>query len=96
MNKEKLTKIILAPCISEKSTGIRVDRQYVFRVRSEATKPEIAKAIEFLFDVDVDAVRVSNVGGKRRRFGNIQGRRKDWKKAYVTVKEGQAINLGGA
>jgi large subunit ribosomal protein L23 len=49
-----------------------------------------------LFGVDVDAVRISNVRGKTRSFGNIKGRRKDWKKAYVTVKEGQAINLGGA
>jgi large subunit ribosomal protein L23 len=96
MNKEKLTKIILAPCVSEKATSLGVDRQYVFRVRKEATKGEIASAINFLFGVDVDVVRTSNVKGKKRTFGNIQGRRKDWKKAYVTVKEGQAINLGGA
>jgi large subunit ribosomal protein L23 len=96
MNKDKLMKIILAPCVSEKSTGIRVNRQYVFRVQSVATKQEIACAIELLFGVDVDSVRISNVRGKTRSFGNIKGRRKDWKKAYVTVKEGQAINLGGA
>jgi large subunit ribosomal protein L23 len=96
MNNDKLMKIILAPCVSEKSTGVRINRQYVFRVRNEATKPEIARAIKLLFNVDVDEVRVSNVKGKERRFGNIQGRRKDWKKAFVTVKEGQAINLGGA
>ena len=96
MNKDKLMKIILAPCVSEKSTGVRVNRQYVFRVQSVATKPQIACAMKLLFDVDVDAVRISNVKGKTRRFGNIQGRRKDWKKAYVTIKEGQAINLGGA
>lgn len=96
MNKDKLMKIILAPCVSEKSTGVRVNRQYVFRVQSIATKQEIASAIKLLFGVDVDAVRISNVKGKTRNFGNIKGRRKDWKKAYVTVKEGQAINLGGA
>ena len=96
MNNDKLMKIILAPCVSEKSTGVRVNRQYVFRVRNEATKPEIARAVKLLFNVDVDEVRVSNVKGKTRRFANIQGRRKDWKKAYVTIKEGQAINLGGA
>jgi large subunit ribosomal protein L23 len=96
MNNDKLMKIILAPCVSEKSTGVRVNRQYVFRVRNEATKPEIARAVKLLFNVDVDEVRVSNVRGKTRRFGNIQGRRKDWKKAFVTVKEGQSINLGGA
>lgn len=96
MNKDKLMKIILVPCMSEKSTGVRIDRQYVFRVRSTATKPQIAQAIKLLFGVDVEAVRVSNVKGKKRRFGNIQGQCKDWKKAYITVKEGQAIDLGGA
>ena len=96
MNNEKLMKIILAPCVSEKSTGVRANRQYVFRVRVEATKPEIARAINLLFAVDVDVVRVSNVKGKKRVFGNIRGRRKDWKKAYVTVKEGQVIDLGGS
>jgi large subunit ribosomal protein L23 len=96
MNKDKLMKIILAPCVSEKSTGLRAASQYVFRVRSEATKPEIASAINLLFGVTVDCVRISNVKGKKRVFGNIKGCRKDWKKAYVTVKEGQVINLGGA
>lgn len=96
MNKDKLMKIILAPCVSEKSISIKVKRQYIFHVRSEATKPQIARAVKLMFEVDVDGVRISNVKGKTRRFGNIQGRCKDWKKAYVTVKEGQAINLGGA
>lgn len=95
MNKNKLTKIILAPCVSEKSTQAKIDRQYVFKVRKEATKLEIAEAVHSLFKVDVVAVCTSNVKGKARKFGNIQGRRKDWKKAYVTVKEGQAIDLGG-
>ena len=95
MNKDKLMNIILAPCISEKSTSVGVYSQYVFRVRSNATKFQIACAIKMLFDVDVEAVRVINMPGKSRRFGNIQGRRKDWKKAYVTIKEGQVINLGG-
>ena len=95
MNKDRLMKIILAPCVSEKSTSVRIDRQYVFRVQSVATKPQIAMAAKLLFNVDVEVVRVSNVKGKTRRFGNIQGRKKDWKKAYITVKEGQAINLGG-
>jgi large subunit ribosomal protein L23 len=96
MSNDKLMKIILAPCVSEKSVSVRVDRQYVFRVRNEATKPEIARAIKLLFNVEVDEVRVINVKGKGRTFSNIKGRRKDWKKAFVTVKEGQTINLGGA
>lgn len=95
MNKDKLMRIILAPCVTEKTMAARADRVYVFRVRTEATKAQIAQAIKLMFDVEVDAVRSVNVRGKARRFGSIQGRRKDWKKAYVTVKEGQAINLGG-
>lgn len=95
MNKERLMKVIIAPCVSEKSTKAAFDRQYVFRVRKEATKSEVAKAVNLLFKVDIDVVRVCNVKGKKRKFANIQGRRKDWKKAYVTVKEGQAINFGG-
>jgi large subunit ribosomal protein L23 len=95
MNKDKLMKVILAPCISEKTTSLGVNNQYVFRVRTDATNIQIAGAVKLLFSVDVDAVRVINVKGKTRKFGGIQGRRKDWKKAYVTVKQGQAINLGG-
>jgi large subunit ribosomal protein L23 len=96
MNKERLMKIILAPCVSEKSNRIQVDRQYVFRVRKDATKPEIAQAVKQRFNVEVDAVCVLNVKEKVKRFGNIQGRRQGWKKAYVTLKEGQVINFGGA
>lgn len=95
MNKDKLMRIILAPCTTEKTMGVRADRVYVFRVRTEATKPQIEQAVKLMFDVEVDAVRTVNVRGKTRRFSNIQGRRKDWKKAYITIKEGQAINLGG-
>jgi len=96
MIESKLMKIILAPCISEKATKAQMDRQYVFRVADKAEKCDIAKAVKLLFEVDVEAVRVCRVKGKRRNFKNISGRKKDWKKAYVTVKEGQAINLGRA
>ena len=96
MSKEHLMKIILAPCMSEKSINVRIDRQYVFKVRRTATKPQIAQAVHLLFAVDVDTVRISNVKGKQCKFGGIQGRHGDWKKAYVTVKEGQSIDLGGA
>jgi large subunit ribosomal protein L23 len=96
MREDKLMKIILAPCVSEKSTRVQVDRQYVFKVSNQAKKGEIAKAMKLLFGVDVEAVRVCRVKGKKRTFKNIPGKIKDWKKAYVTVKEGQAINLGGA
>ena len=96
MNKDKLTKIILSPCVSEKSTRIQVDRQYIFKVSKEAKKGDIAKAIKLLFEVDVDAIRVCNMHGKKRGFKGVEGRCKSWKKAYVTVKEGQSINLGSA
>lgn len=96
MNKERLMTILLAPRVTEKSNRIQVDRQYTFRVCNDATKDEIAQAVKLMFNVDVTAVRVCNVKGKTRNFGRIQGRRKGWKKAYVTLKEGQAINFGGA
>ena len=95
MSNEKLMKIILAPCVSEKSTRAQVDRQYTFRVKSDATKPEIARAVKLMFNVDVDAVRVINVKNRARKFGAIQGRKKEWKKALVTLKDGQAINFSG-
>ena len=95
MSNERLMKIILAPCVSEKSTMVQVDRQYVFQVKNDATKPEIARAVKLAFGVDVEAVRVINVKGKAKRFGAIQGRKKAWKKAFITLKEGQAINLSG-
>ncbi|MBU0744793.1 MAG: 50S ribosomal protein L23 [Gammaproteobacteria bacterium] len=96
MIENKLMKTILAPCVSEKSTKVQVDRQYVFKVSNKAKKGDIARAIKLLFEVDVEEVRTCNVKGKKRNFKNIAGKRQDWKKAYVTVKEGQAINLGGA
>lgn len=95
MIAEKLIHVILAPCVSEKSTKLQADQQYVFAVNGKAKKGEIAQAIKLLFNVEVDAVRVCNVKGKRRTFKNIRGKCKDWKKAYVTVKDGQVINLGG-
>lgn len=96
MIPENLTRVILAPRVSEKSTKVQVDRKYVFEVRVDADKATIARAVKALFNVEVEAVCVCNVQGKRRKFKNINGKRKDWKKAYVTLKEGQAINLGGA
>ncbi|MCL5260942.1 MAG: 50S ribosomal protein L23 [Gammaproteobacteria bacterium] len=96
MSKERLIKILEAPLVSEKSTNIEALGQYAFQVKRDATKPEIANAIKLMFNVDVETIRVCNVIGKKRRFGNSIGRRKSWKKAYVTLKEGQSIKLGGA
>ena len=96
MNQERLMKVLLGPVISEKST-LAADNngQYVFRVVTDATKHEIGQAVELMFDVKVDNVRVLNVKGKRKRFGARSGRRSDWRKAYVRLKPGQDIDFGG-
>ena len=96
MNKERLMKILLSPIVSEKS-AMAADRanQFGFKVATDATKPEIAKAVELLFDVKVEHVRTVNVKGKQKRFGSMMGRRNDWKKAYVRLQEGQDIDFAG-
>jgi len=97
MNQERLMKVLLSPVVSEKA-AIAADqsRQYAFKVTPDATKPEIAKAVELLFEVQVEAVRVVNVKGKRKRTGQVQGKRKDVRKAYVRLKEGQEIDFANA
>jgi len=98
MNQERLMKILLSPHISEKSSIVAdQNNQIVLKVATDASKPEIKQAVELLFDVKVDRVQVSNVKGKTKRFGAKMGRRSDWKKAYITLQEGQQIDfLGGA
>lgn len=94
MNQERLMKIILAPCISEKNTvGAEKQRQFAFRVMFDADKTEIRQAIELLFQVEVEAVRVCNVKGKAKVFKQRRGKRQDWKKAYVSLKKGFDINF---
>jgi large subunit ribosomal protein L23 len=92
--QQRLMQVILAPVISEKSTFV-ADKmnQVIFRVASDASKPEIAAAVEFMFKVQVEAVTVANVRGKEKRFGQTIGRRNHWKKAYVSLKAGQEINF---
>lgn len=95
MNKERLMKILLGPVMSEKSANAAdTAQQFVFKVATDATKPEIAAAVEMLFDVNVEKVQTVNVKGKRKRFGRIEGKRKDWKKAVVRLAEGQDIDFG--
>ncbi len=97
MNEERLMTVLLGPHVSEKSTNV-ADRhnQVVFRVRRDASKPEIRRAVEKLFEVQVEDVRVVNHKGKIKRFGMQFGRRQDWKKAYVSLAPGQDIDfLGG-
>ena len=92
--EERLMQVLLAPQISEKATYIAdKNEQVVFRVASDATKPEVKAAVELLFKVEVKAVQVANVKGKEKRFGKMMGRRKGWKKTYVCLKPGQEINF---
>ncbi len=94
MNPERLMTILLSPHVSEKSTlAADKHRQFVFKVRGDATKPEIKKAVEQMFKVEVDAVQALNVKGKRKLTGRIRGRRPGWKKAYVTLKPGHDIDF---
>ena len=85
--------IILAPHITEKTTMLSDTNSVVFRVAPGATKPEIKAAIELMFKTKVENVTVLNVHGKDRRFGRTLGRRRNWKKAYVRLAEGQEINF---
>ncbi len=102
LNPERLMKVLVAPIISEKSTMVgEKNNQYVFRVLDDATKPEIKAAVELLFSkkdhkIAVTGVRVSNVRGKNKKVGKIQGRRRHWKKAYVSLQSGQDINFQSA
>ena len=97
MNQERLMKVLLAPHVSEKTTrAAEQGNQVVFRVLPDANKTEIKKAVELLFEVQVTSVQVANMKGKLKRFGQSIGRRNNWKKAYVTLAEGQDIDfLGG-
>ena len=92
--QERLMQVLFAPVVSEKSTFVgEKANQYVFRVASDATKPEIKAAVELMFSTQVKSVSVVNVRGKEKRFGQMVGRRNQWKKAYVCLKAGQEINF---
>ena len=92
--EERLMQVLLAPVVSEKSTFVAdKSNHYVFRVASDATKPEIKAAVELMFKTQVKSVGVVNVRGKEKRFGRFMGRRNHWKKAYVTLQPGQEINF---
>jgi large subunit ribosomal protein L23 len=93
MNREQLMSVVLAPHVTEKtSLAMQNNNQYAFRVRREATKTDIRKAVELMFEVKVRGVQVVNEPGKTRRFGRKIGRTQDWKKAYVRLAEGQTID----
>lgn len=97
MNQERLLNVIRAPHISEKTAmATELANQYVFKVAVDATKPEIKAAVETIFSVSVEKVQVVNTKGKERRTKNGIGRRSDWKKAYVSLTEGQQIDFTAA
>jgi len=97
--QQRLMQVILAPVISEKSTYVAdKHNQIVFRVAQDATKHEIKAVVEFMFStkdkkLEVESVKIVNVRGKEKRFGQTIGRRNHWKKAYVSLKAGQEINF---
>jgi large subunit ribosomal protein L23 len=93
-SQERLIKVLVAPLISEKATFVAdKNEQVVFRVATDATKPEIKAAVEMMFKVSVDSVQVACVKGKVKRTGRFVGRRNNWKKAYVCLAAGQEINF---
>jgi large subunit ribosomal protein L23 len=94
MSSSQQVDVLISPIISEKST-IAADKEnrYVFKIKKQATKHHVKKAVEALFKVEVDSVHVLNVKGKKKRFGKTLGQRSDWKKAYVKLKSGHDINF---
>jgi large subunit ribosomal protein L23 len=87
-------EILVSPILSEKSVTIKdTQNRYTFRVNPKSNKSEIKKAIETLFKVKVTAVRTANMPGKLHKVGRYEGYRSDWKKAIVTVKTGQKIDM---
>ena len=94
INDERLYQVLVAPIVSEKSTiAAETQGQVVFSVLPDATRIEVKAAVEKAFDVEVDSVRILNVRGKVKRFGGSVGRRNNWKKAYVRLKEGSDIDF---
>ncbi|PJK08915.1 50S ribosomal protein L23 [Lysobacteraceae bacterium NML120232] len=87
-------EVIRAPRVSEKTARLQeVSNQYVFEVATTATKADVKAAVEQIFDVKVESVNVVNVKGKSKAFRSRMGSRKDWRKAYVKLAEGQAIDV---
>ncbi len=94
MNVSRSCEIVLRPLVTEKSTAALEANQVVFRVSRTATKPQIRAAVERLFKVKVVAVNTLITKGKVKRLRGVKGRRQDMKKAFVTLDEGQSIEIG--
>lgn len=94
LSTERLLQVLLAPIVTEKATLVaEKNQQYAFRVVPDATKPEIKAAVELLFKAEVESVQVLNTKGKSKRFGRFMGRRRNERKAYVSLKDGQEIDF---
>lgn len=97
MNMNRIANVLLSPLVTEKTTLVGdASNQYVFKVSTRANKTDVKDAVEQLFDVKVASVSVLNVKGKTKRFGATVGKRKNWKKAYVRLQQGQEIDFVGA
>ena len=93
MKREQLMNVLIAPHVTEKtSLAMQNNNQYTFRVKRNATKTDIKQAVELMFEVKVKGVQIVNEPGKTRRFGRLVGRTQDWKKAYVSLVQGQTID----
>lgn len=97
MNQERVFKVLLGPHISEKATMLAdSQKQFVFKVATDATKLEIKKAVEHLFEVKVRSVSTLNVQGKTKRTARGLGKRNDWKKAYIALQPGQDLDFSSS
>ena len=93
-SKERLYHVVFGPHVTEKAVSGSESNIHTFKVAVDATKREIKSAVQILFEVEVDDVRTVNVKGKAKAFGKRQGKRKNWKKAYVRLAEGSTLDLG--
>lgn len=94
MNNQRMYKVLLSPHVSEKTAmAAEMEGRHTFRVRRDASKYEIRRAVEKLFDVSVQSVQIVNVKGKSKRFGATPGKRPAWKKAVVRLAEGQDLDF---
>ncbi|EWG98322.1 50S ribosomal protein L23 [Halomonas sp. BC04] len=91
MNQERVFKVLLGPHVTEKAAFAAENNQYVFKVASDATKPEIKQAVQVLFGKKVDRVQVLNVKGKTKRSAQGLGRRQGYRKAYVSLAAGETL-----
>ena len=94
-DRERLMQVLLGPHVSEKATGLAENGQIVFKVRNDATKTDVRRAVELLFEVKVQRVSVVRIPAKQKRFGQRAGARQAWKKAYVRLAAGQTIDFTG-